>query len=157
DGFPRDRKLARLLVSALQSELFNAWLVARMRDGLYAQVLAGDVLHKRGGGMFECTQPEVDQPRLVAGEVALTGPMFGASMRAATGVAGEREQAILADSGLSIEQFATVRAIAEGTRRDASIEVGAPSVQAIAVGLEVSFTLPGGAYATTVMREIVKP
>src|SRR6185436_15965622 len=27
---PRDRKLARLLVSALQSKLFNDWLVARL-------------------------------------------------------------------------------------------------------------------------------
>jgi len=46
---PRDKKLARLLVSSLQSQLFNAWLVARLADGLYARVLAGDILGKRGG------------------------------------------------------------------------------------------------------------
>jgi tRNA pseudouridine13 synthase len=154
---PRDKKLARLLVSSLQSKLFNDWLVARMRDGLYARVLAGDVLHKTGGGQFVCEDPSVDEPRLAAGEVGITGPMFGDRMRSATGEAGVREQAILDAAGLTRESFASVRAIAEGTRRDASIAVGAPSVRAIEHGaIEVSFTLPGGAYATAVMREVMK-
>jgi len=153
---PRDKKLARLLVSSLQSELFNTWLVARMTDGLYARVLAGDVLRKLGGGMFTCEDAATDEPRLLAGELVLTGPMFGDRMRAATGDAGAREDAILAAAGLSRDSFASVRAIAEGTRRDASIHVGEPSVSADGETLEVAFTLPGGAYATTVMREVMK-
>jgi tRNA pseudouridine13 synthase len=153
---PRDRKLARLLVSALQSELFNAWLTARMTDGLYARVLAGDVLHKLGGGMFTCEDAATDEPRVAAGEVVVTGPMFGDKMRAAAGDAGAREDAILAAAGLAKGSFASVRAIAEGTRRDASIQVGEPSVAAEGETLEVAFTLPGGAYATTVMREVMK-
>jgi tRNA pseudouridine13 synthase len=153
---PRDRKLARLLVSALQSELFNAWLTARMNDGLYARVLAGDVLHKLGGGMFTCEDAATDEARLVAGELVVTGPMFGDTMRAAAGDAAAREDAILAAAGLARDSFASVRAIAEGTRRDASIQVGEPSVTAEGETLEVAFTLPGGAYATTVMREVMK-
>jgi tRNA pseudouridine13 synthase len=154
---PRDRKLARLLVSALQSKLFNQWLVARMADGLYARVVAGDLLHKKGGGLFVCEDPSVDEPRLRAGELVVTGPMFGHSMRAPTGEAAEREQRILAAAGLNVEAFASVRAIAEGTRRDASIEVGAPLVRAVEPGvIEISFSLPGGAYATAVMREVMK-
>jgi tRNA pseudouridine13 synthase len=153
---PRDRKLARLLVSSLQSQLFNEWLTARMRDGLYAQVLAGDILHKIPGGQFVCEAPEVDQARLVAGEIGITGPMFGDSMRRATGVAAEREKAILDANGLADDSFSAVKAIAEGTRRDAAIIVGNPSVQAVDDGVEVAFTLPGGAYATAVMREVMK-
>jgi tRNA pseudouridine13 synthase len=87
---PRDKKLARLFVSALQSELFNAWLVARIADGLYARVLAGDVLHKLGGGMFTCEDAATDEARLHAGELVVTGPMFGDRMRAAAGDAGAR-------------------------------------------------------------------
>ena len=50
-----------------------------------------------------------------------------------------------------------MRAIAEGTRRDASIEVADAAVVAVdGSTLEVAFTLPGGAYATAVMREIMK-
>jgi tRNA pseudouridine13 synthase len=153
---PRDRKLARLLVSSLQSELFNQWLVARMADGLYARVLAGDVLHKNGGGMFTCEDAATDEARLAAGELVVTGPMFGAAMRSAVGDAGAREDAILGGAGLTRESFASVSRIAEGTRRDASIQVGEASVAAIDGTLEVRFTLPGGAYATAVMREIMK-
>jgi len=163
EGFPRDRKLARLLVSALQSELFNQWLTARMADGLYATVLAGDVLHKVGGGMFTCEDPAIDTPRLAAGEIVVTGPMFGDSMRAAPDgtPAAEREAAILAAAGLARDSFAAVRAIAEGTRRDATIAVADPTVTQIdnagtGDAIEVTFSLPGGAYATAVMRELMK-
>lgn len=155
---PRDRKLARLLVSSLQSKLFNDWLTARMRDGLYATVVAGDILHKIPGGQFVCEAPEVDQPRLVAGEIGITGPMFGDRMRApaAGTVAATREAQILEAAGLTPDSFANVRAIAEGTRRDAAIAVGTPSVRGLDDGIEVAFSLPGGAYATAVMREIMK-
>jgi tRNA pseudouridine13 synthase len=159
EGFPRDRKLARLLVSALQSELFNQWLTARMADGLYATVLLGDVLHKVGGGMFTCEDPALDTPRLAAGEIVVTGPMFGDSMRAAPDgtPAAEREASILGAAGLARESFTSVRAIAEGTRRDATIQVADPTVTAIDnAGIEVTFSLPGGAYATAVMRELMK-
>jgi tRNA pseudouridine13 synthase len=155
---PRDRKLARLLVSALQSQLFNDWLVARIRDGLYVRVIAGDILHKVGGGQFVCEDPAVDEARLLAGELVVTGPMFGDRMRRPPDgtPAAVREDAILEAAGLTRDSFATVRAIAEGTRRDASISVGDPSVVAITDGIEVSFVLPGGAYATAVMRELMK-
>lgn len=160
----RDRKLDRLLVSALQAELFNAWLEARLADGLYRAAIAGDLLHKRGGGMFACEDPAVDAARVAAGEVVPTGPMFGDRMRrpADDTPAASREDAILARAGLARDAFAAVRAIAEGTRRDAAIEVAEPAVRELEAGtdggtLEVRFRLPAGAYATVVMREIMKP
>ncbi|HEU0029020.1 MAG TPA: tRNA pseudouridine(13) synthase TruD [Kofleriaceae bacterium] len=156
----RDRKLDRLMVSALQSELFNAWLVARIADGLYRKTIAGDLLHKVGGGMFACEAPDVDTARLVAGELVPTGPMFGVDMRRPTegSAAAAREDAILAEANLHREDFARVRAIAEGTRRDSAIAVTDVAVAgADEQTVEVSFTLPGGAYATAVMREVMKP
>jgi tRNA pseudouridine13 synthase len=155
----RDRRMDRLMVSALQSQLFNDWLVARLADGLYRTVIAGDLLHKHGGGMFTCDDPATDAGRLVAGELVVTGPMFGDRMRQPGdgSPAAEREAAILAREGLDRGAFAAVRAIAEGTRRDATIEVRDVAVTAVdGSTIEVAFTLPGGAYATTVMREIMK-
>lgn len=156
----RDRRLDRLMVSALQSELFNAWLTARLADGAYARVLAGDLLHKVGGGMFDCTDPATDEARLLAGELVATGPMFGDRMRrpAAGSEADAREQAILDAAGLARDAFASVRALAEGTRRDATIPIADPAVAAGAddTTVELAFALPGGAYATTVMREVMK-
>ncbi|HEY1553815.1 MAG TPA: tRNA pseudouridine(13) synthase TruD [Kofleriaceae bacterium] len=156
---PRDRRLARLLVSALQSELFNSWLVARLADGLYARVVAGDILHKTTGGQFTCEDPAVDEARLVAGELVPTGPMFGSRMRRPPdgSPAAAREDAILAAAELSLAAFEPVRALAEGTRRDAAFAVTEPSVASLPEGvLEVAFALPAGAYATAVMREIMK-
>jgi len=155
----RDRRMDRLMVSALQSQLFNDWLVARLADGLYRAVIAGDVLHKRGGGMFDCDDPTTDTARLLAGELVVTGPMFGDRMRSPVdgSPAAAREAAILAGAGLDRGAFATVRAIAEGTRRDATIEVRDAAVTPVdGSTIDVAFTLPGGAYATTVMREIMK-
>jgi tRNA pseudouridine13 synthase len=156
----RDKRFDRLMVSALQSQLFNDWLTARLDDGLYDRVLAGDLLHKRGGGLFACDDPATDQARLAAGEVVITGPMFGDRMRppGAASPAAAREAAVLDRAGLAPEAFATVRALAEGTRRDASIAVGDATVVAVdGSTLEVAFSLPGGAYATAVMRELIKP
>jgi tRNA pseudouridine13 synthase len=156
---PRDRRLARLLVSALQSELFNAWLTARLADGLYATAIAGDVLHKRAGGMFDSTEPAVDGARVAAGEVVPTGPMFGDRMRrpADGSAAAAREAAILADAGLSRDSFAAVHKIAEGTRRDAAIAIDRPTVECVDdTTIDVAFALPSGAYATVVMREVMK-
>jgi tRNA pseudouridine13 synthase len=155
----RDRRLDRLMISALQSQLFNDWLVARLADGLYRTAIAGDLLHKRGGGMFACEDPATDTARLVAGGLAITGPMFGDRMRAPHdgSLAAEREAQILALHQLDRASFHAVRALAEGTRRDAAIEVRDPAVAAVEGStLEVTFTLPGGAYATAVMREVMK-
>lgn len=152
-----DRRMDRFFISALQSELFNSWLVARMADDLHDTVLAGDVLHKVGGGLFVCDDPTTDTARLRAGEIVITGPMFGTSMRQATSVAGEREQAILDAAGIAREAFERVARIAEGTRRDASIAVREITVtDAGPSTLEVAFALPSGGYATAVMREVMK-
>ncbi|MBE7454411.1 MAG: tRNA pseudouridine(13) synthase TruD [Kofleriaceae bacterium] len=159
-GAPRQR---RFLVSALQSYLFYRWLAARLDDGLLAVVLAGDVLQKRAsGGLFTSTDPDTDGARLAAGELAITGPMFGASMRAPPdgSPAHAREAALLAELDLGPATFHAVRAIAPGTRRQATVLLGEPAVEVVADAadaIRVAFTLPAGAYATAVMREVMKP
>jgi tRNA pseudouridine13 synthase len=158
---PRARRLDRLMVSALQSSLFNAWLVARLEDGLFREVLVGDLLHKPGAGQFVCEDAATDTARLRAGELVLTGPMFGERMRRPPEgtPAAAREAAILAAAGLAPGAFAAVRAIAEGTRRDATILLADTAIAAVAddpAAIEIAFTLPGGAYATIVMRELMK-
>lgn len=154
----RDRRHDRLMVSALQSELFNAWLTARIGDGLYASALAGDVMHKRGGGMFTCEDVAAETARLAAGEIVPTGPMFGERMRRPPDgtPAAEREAAVLAAAGLAPDAFGRVRALAEGTRRDAAIAVTEIAVRQEGETAELQFALPGGAYATAIMREVMK-
>jgi tRNA pseudouridine13 synthase len=157
--FHRDPRKNRLLISALQSEIFNHWLSARLADGLYRRVIAGDLLRKVGGGVFVSEDPGVDQPRLERGEVVITGPMIGVEMRSPPpgSAAAEREGAVFAEVGLEPSELAPVRRLAPGTRRDATISIGVPVVTAVGEdALQVAFTLPAGAYATAVMRELQK-
>lgn len=163
--FERDPRKNRLLLSALQSELFNRWLERRIQDGLYRAVLEGDLLRKVAGGVFASTEPAVDQARLVAGEVLPTGPMFGVEMRgpAPGSPAAIREDEILAAAGLSLAELGPVKKLAPGARRDAAIAIADWSVEAVASdgattgeSVIVRFTLPAGAYATAVMRELQK-
>lgn len=157
--FDRDPRKNRLLVSALQSQLFNDWLERRLRDGLYRQVLEGDVLRKVGGGVFLCADAALDQERLLAGEILPTGPMFGVEMRGATpgSPAAAREAEVLAAAGIELAELAPLRKLAPGARRDAAITIDDWSVTEPADhALQIAFTLPAGAYATAVMRELQK-
>lgn len=157
-GGPPKRK--RFLVSALQSYLFNRWLAERLDDGLVTTVLAGDVLEKTTtGGLFVSSEPAVDQARLDAGELALTGPMFGAVMKAPTvdSAAHAREARLLAAVDLGVADFARLGNLASGTRRTAALRLTDAAVEEVAPdAIRVTFSLPAGAYATAILREVQK-
>ena len=150
----------RLLISAYQAELFNRFLRSRIDDGLYRTVLAGDLLHKAGGGgLFDSTEPAVDQARLERGEVVVTGPMFGHSMRAPAegSAAAAREAAVLAEEELGPADFRPLGKLAPGTRRALSIALDDVAVETVGEdAIRIQLTLPSGAYATAVLREVLK-
>ena len=145
---------------ALQRSLFNRWLTERLDDGLRTTVLAGDVLEKTTtGGLFVSTEPAVDQARLDAGELALTGPMFGAVMKAPTvdSAAHAREARLLAAVDLGVADFARLGNLASGTRRTAALRLTDAAVEELAPdAIRVTFSLPAGAYATAILREVQK-
>lgn len=154
----KDRFLRRLALSALQSELFNRCLAARMNDGLWHEVLNGDVLRRReSGGPFVSREPDVDRPRLLAGEVDVTGPMPGWKERPqAEDEARAREDRQLEESGISREALARAGGEAEGARRPYRVPVRDGNVRSADGALILSFELPSGAYATRVLAEILK-
>jgi tRNA pseudouridine13 synthase len=74
----RDKRKRRLLLSALQSAVFNRALELRATRGALTDVLLGDVLKKTDtGGLFVSTEPDVDQRRVAAGELLPTAPLPG--------------------------------------------------------------------------------
>ena len=153
----RDRFLRRMAISALQSELFNRCLAARIRDNLFATAIAGDVLKKRAtGGLFVCEDPAVDAPRVLAREVDPAGPLPGHELFAARADALLREEAVLAEAGVDPVIFKAGGDEAEGARRPYRIPVDDLSVQAAPDALVLSFSLPKGSYALAVLREVTK-
>jgi tRNA pseudouridine13 synthase len=154
---PRDRFERKMLMSALQSALFNQWLAERVVEQLYARPVLGDLLRKEDtGGLFINQDNDDAVRRMEAWEVSPTGPMFGASMRRPEGEADAREQAIFAKSGLTDEMLAAHAKAGEGTRRAARVQLTNCEVEQTEEGLRLVFELPAGAYATTVLREVMK-
>ncbi|MEZ6055553.1 MAG: tRNA pseudouridine(13) synthase TruD [Planctomycetaceae bacterium] len=152
----RRRFLMRLSISAVQSVLFNKVLAERMQDGLLATVLAGDVLQKRRtGGLFVAENVETEQARMQQGEVSLTGPMFGPKMLAPTGIAAGRESRVLEWIGLTRDAFTTYRDLSSGTRRPLTVIVPDLVVLTDPLGVRLQFTLPSGAYATSLLKEFL--
>jgi tRNA pseudouridine13 synthase len=150
-----DRWLQRFLISAYQSYLCNRYLARRVAIGAFDRLLEGDVAKKYAtGGMFDVLDLAVEQPRYAAQEISFTAPIYGPKMWAAKGESGAFETTILAESGGTIEGLARVRV--EGSRRLGRLLIPDLVVEQEAGMLVVSFSLPKGAFATTVMRELMK-
>ena len=153
-----DRSERRLLLSALQSDLFNRVLARRIAAGTHRRALAGDVMQKvESGGIFVCEDPAVDQPRIDGWEIVPTGPMFGPKMRAPAGEPAALEAEVLREAGMTIEDFAKAGKLAEGTRRALAVRLAdvAPVTTREDGALIFTFSLPSGSYATVLLAEII--
>ena len=154
---PRDRFERKLLVSTLQSEAFNRWLADRMHSVGLAQPIAGDVMRKEDShGLFVANDLPDAVARMASWEISPTGPMFGSKMRAPEGAALLIEQALLEQFRIPEAVQAQIRKIAEGTRRVSRIRPTDVEVSDFGQGIELRFSLPKGAYATVVLRELLK-
>jgi tRNA pseudouridine13 synthase len=151
----RDRWLARFLLSSLQSYLCNLYLARRMEFGHFDCLLLGDVAKKYDtGGLFSVDDLTAEQPRYAACEISFTAPIYGHKMWAATGPAGRLEEDVLADAGIEMEQLQAARA--GGTRRLGRLLLPDLQVRLSSTDLIAEFSLPKGAYATTVLAEFMK-
>jgi tRNA pseudouridine13 synthase len=149
-------KRDQFMVSALQSALFNAWLKQRIESGLFDVVIEGDVVRKTDtGGMFIVDDTAEAAQRFATRRIVTTGPIYGHKMMAAVGRAGEMEARIPRSLELDPHLFKTLKA--PGSRRPAQLLLEDLDISPVAEGLLFCFTLPSGAYATTVLREFLRP
>ncbi len=156
-------KRGNLVVGAGQSALFNLTALLRRDRQQWRTILAGDLLRKQQtGGMFECTDPATDQARLDAGELHITGPMFGSRMRGPSPgtPSAQLEADALAMAAVEPSALLALGRKASGTRRP--LTVALDSIEAEPVpddelgpGLRVRFALPSGSYATQLLREFM--
>ena len=155
-----DHTLRKLYISAVQSELFNHVLAKRISS--FDRLEDGDIawIH-RNGAAFQVEDAAVEQPRCDAFEISPTGPLFGPKMMDATGSPGQVEAAVLAESGLAKGQLrAKDGTKLDGARRPLRVPVKEPTVNAgndeHGPYILLTFSLPPGAYATGVTREVSK-
>jgi tRNA pseudouridine13 synthase len=155
----RDRRRRRLLLSAVQSAVFNRTLELRAAAGTLTRVLPGDVLQKvETGGLFVTTDPAVDQPRVDAGEVVPTGPLPGGrEVEPPPGSeARALEDAAIAAVGATREDFARAGRELPGARRPFVVHPRDLRWQAEETGVRLSFALPAGVYATVLVDAILQ-
>ncbi|WP_438037115.1 tRNA pseudouridine(13) synthase TruD [Sorangium sp. So ce204] len=180
---PRDKREQRLLFSALQSLWFNEVLARREADGTWSAVLPGDLAKKRdSGGLFlvPLEGPELAdaEARAAALAISATGPMFGRKMRWPEGAPGALEREVLTAAIGDPRRLDAFAHAGEGTRRPLRLEVdglevstleaaageaavsattpGAADDPDVRHGIVVSFVLPKGGYATTVLGRVFR-
>jgi len=149
------KRLKVFLLSALQSELFNQVLDARL-DTL-DQVFAGDLAMKHPGrSLFRVEDEAAEQPRASRFEISPTGPVFGVKMMQASGRQGQLEAEILAAAELTLEDWRVGDGIkVEGERRALRFQMMDPDLW-YDDGIMLRFELSRGCYATTALAEFMK-
>ncbi len=153
---PRGRGERGLLLSTARAELFNRLLARRIEAGCWDRALPGEVLMLAGSNsFFTIGEPDaVIQNRLDRFDLHPSGPLHGRGGPALLGLAGGIEEAVLeADPEL-------VAGLEESGLKAARRSLRLP-VQDLVWGfddeatLTLDFTLPAGAYATALLRELI--
>lgn len=158
-------------ITAFQSAVFNAILEERIASGRLASLEDGDLAFKHDSGAVFAIGAETSEEergalpeRLKKMEISPSGPMWGPRMTRAGGKVGEREREALEQAGLSVERLDSLNRrdveAMEGKRRPMRVPVRLPDVEG---GMDEHgeyvkcvFELPRGAFATTVMQEVMK-
>jgi tRNA pseudouridine13 synthase len=151
----RDRKLEGIYLSAARSEIFNRVLARRIEAGNWNRAIAGDAfMFNHGASVFrDDLSPAIDE-RLNRLEIHPSGPLWGKGAPVAEGEALAIEREVAGElarlsEGLERIGMESARRALRLAVPDLSWEFPDPN------SLRLSFSLPAGAYATSVLREIV--
>lgn len=167
-----DMTQRRFWVTAFQSAIFNRVLDLRIGSGELATLREGDLaIKQRNGAVFTVDADTLADPdthsRLTELKISPTGPIWGTSMTTASGLTGEIERAALAEAGVTLDHFTEferrTRQPIAGARRALRapmiVSEAGPEVESGADEhgpfIRCAFTLPKGAFATEIMREIM--
>jgi tRNA pseudouridine13 synthase len=155
------RHLRSLYLSSARSFLFNEVLAARIAAGNWQQALLGEALMLAGSRSYfvaEELNEEIEQ-RLASGDVLPSGPLWGRGELPSRSEAHALEQEVLAGQTAGSESYreGLEQAGLKQERRALRLPVDGFQWHWLPEGqsLQLSFRLPAGCYATSVLRELV--
>jgi len=154
-GLPKS--LLRLFLSAAQSHFFDQLLLARLPE--LNRLRPGDIAVKHANGAcFRVTDCAAEQPRCDCFEISPTAPLFGSKIMLAEEQTGTEEQTVLQESGLQLDSWKIGAGLTmQGERRALRVPISDIRLDgAQRDSLTISFALPKGSYATSVLREVTK-
>ncbi|MBI3771187.1 MAG: tRNA pseudouridine(13) synthase TruD [Gammaproteobacteria bacterium] len=152
-----DRHLRGIYLSTLRSAIFNTVLDRRVREGTWEQALPGDALNLNGSRSFFIAD-EIDetiQRRLAEHDIHPTGSLWGKGELPTRGQALVLEQEIIASCPPLWTQGCEEAGM-DQERRPLRLCPQGLLWQWDENSLQLSFSLPAGAYATTVVGEVVQ-
>ena len=145
-----------LVLSAARSQLFNAVLSRRVSEASWNRALPGDAMQLQGShSYFVATVVDAElQQRVAEHDVHPTGPLHGRGTAVVEAEALALEKAVLAgysdwQAGLEAAGLKQERRALRLTLDD--LEWTQPAAEALCL----EFSLPAGAYATSVLRELL--
>lgn len=155
-GVKVKREQRGIYLSAVRAYLFNQILAKRIQLDNWNQLISGDcVIFDQSNSFFKADQLDDSLiQRIEAGEIHPTGLMSGQGESETTGLAFEIEKSII-NSNLALAEGLDKYGLSRGRR----------SLRAYANNLKwefqgnstvlISFFLPSGSYATSLLRELV--
>jgi tRNA pseudouridine13 synthase len=154
ERLPRDRTARSFLLSAARSLAFNAVLGRRVADGNWDRLLPGEIASLSGSSsVFRVSEVDGELARRCReGDIHPSGPMCGAGDMRPEGEAASSEQRVLEMLTPLPERLAGVVA---GERRALVLRPGDLAWSASGKELELGFELPRGAFATSLLREVL--
>lgn len=144
-----------LFLSAARAHVFNSVLSARVEQGDWNRLRDGDVFMLVGTHSIFGPEPLTPEllSRLERGDIAPTGPLWGAGPLRSTGAVAEFESAVAAQ----LPELAAGLAV-NGLRQERRSLVLRPRELELRwlpdAGAELCFYLSSGSYATVLLREI---
>ena len=151
----RNRNNRSMAISALRSWLFNEMVSARIQCEHFYTPLPGDVMSLAGSGSFFCAlelDPQI-HTRLAQRDIQISAPMWGEGDLASDMLAQRFEHEV-ANSCPKVAQTLSTLGLKQ-ERRPISLYATNLQWKLDNEQLSISFELPAGAFATSVLREIV--
>jgi len=154
EGREPGRRDRGMYLSAARSYLFNRVLAARVGDGSWDRLLPGELaVFADSNSGFVVTDPSAEQARLGSGDIHPSGPLPGLGGMTPADDAARLEGEVLAGEAELVKGVCDreVRAHRRALRLLPAEARWEPAER----GIRVAFALPAGAFATSVVREVI--
>ena len=153
----KNRNKRSMAISALRSYLFNEATSKRIEHSLHTTILRGDALQLTGSNSYfivgEDESMETLNTRLAARDIAITAPLVGSGKLNTKSTALSLEQETLAQHSDIVTALSSIGLKQE--RRPIILYPRDIRWDLSSEFLSLSFSLPSGCFATSVLREII--